>query len=173
MSVNSELFWICIKAWIILISQKYLLWISSKPYSIKQCSKLEQCPIMKFLAAEKWKLCENYRRICDVYGEACFNFKMFKDDLNMSLSVLVYVKKTVCEVKTHWLYSKNKKKKTKKKRSGAAISKEGHTNNLLEHAGPFTIEFLKKRCNCKQYFLLPMRKVKFTLSVDHYIYIYI
>ena len=30
---------------------------------------LEQKSVIKFLANEKWKSCEIYRRICDVYRE--------------------------------------------------------------------------------------------------------
>ena len=36
-------------------------------------SRLEQRSLMKFLVAEKCKPYEIYKRICDVYGEACFN----------------------------------------------------------------------------------------------------
>ena len=35
--------------------------------------RLVQRSVMKFLVAEKCKLCEIYWTICDVYGEACFS----------------------------------------------------------------------------------------------------
>ena len=41
-------------------------------------SKVEQKSVMKLLVAEKCKTCEIYRRMCDVYEEACFNQKYFQ-----------------------------------------------------------------------------------------------
>ena len=38
-----------------------------------KCSRLEQRSVIKSLVAEKWKLCEIYRKMCDMYGEACFS----------------------------------------------------------------------------------------------------
>ena len=38
-------------------------------------SRLEQQSVIKSLVVEKYKLCEIYRRICDVYSETCFNKK--------------------------------------------------------------------------------------------------
>ena len=38
---------------------------------------------MKFLLVKKCKSCKIYRRICDVYGEACLSQKMFTNGLNM------------------------------------------------------------------------------------------
>ena len=46
----------------------------------------EQRSIIKSLGDEKSKPCEIYRRICDVYEEACFNPKMFTSRLNIGLS---------------------------------------------------------------------------------------
>ena len=46
-------------------------------------SKLEQRSVKIFLLAEKYKPCEIYLRICDVYREACFSQKMFTNGLNM------------------------------------------------------------------------------------------
>ena len=40
-----------------------------------ECSRLEQKSVIKFLLVGKGKLCEIYRRMRDVYGETCFNFK--------------------------------------------------------------------------------------------------
>ena len=42
---------------------------------------------IKFLLAEKWKPDKIYRRMCDVYREACFTQKMFTNGFaTMSLS---------------------------------------------------------------------------------------
>ena len=40
---------------------------------------------MKFLVAKKYKPCEIYQRMCDVYGETYFHQKIFTNELNMSL----------------------------------------------------------------------------------------
>ena len=40
------------------------------PENKTECSWLEQRSVMKFLLAEKYKPCEIYRRMYDVYGEA-------------------------------------------------------------------------------------------------------
>ena len=40
-----------------------------------ECSSLEQRSVIKFLLTEKCKSCEIYRKMCDVYGEVCFNLK--------------------------------------------------------------------------------------------------
>ena len=37
--------------------------------------QIEQRSVIKYSLAEKYKACEIYRRMCDVYGEACFNLK--------------------------------------------------------------------------------------------------
>ena len=47
-------------------------------------SRLEQSSVIKSLAAEKCKQCEIYRKMCDVYGKACFRQK--KMFATMSLS---------------------------------------------------------------------------------------
>ena len=59
-----------------------------------KCSKLEQKSIIKLLMAEKSKPCEIYKRICGVYGEACFNQKMFTNGINMGLLLQAWFKKT-------------------------------------------------------------------------------
>ena len=42
--------------------------------------------VIKFLIAEKCKLCEVYRSMCDIYGEACFSQKKkLTNGLNMGL----------------------------------------------------------------------------------------
>ena len=40
-----------------------------------ECTRLEQSSLIKFLVAEKFKPCEIYRRMCDVYRETCFSHK--------------------------------------------------------------------------------------------------
>ena len=42
----------------------------------KEFSWLEQRSVMKVLLAEKCKPCEIYRKMCDVYKEACFGEKI-------------------------------------------------------------------------------------------------
>ena len=49
---------------------------------------LEQRSVIKFLVAEKSKLCEIYKRMGDAYREACFSQKMFA---NMCLSLWALV----------------------------------------------------------------------------------
>ena len=49
------------------------------------CSKLEERSVITFLVAEKCKPCEIYRRISDVYGEACFNQNIVVNRLNIGL----------------------------------------------------------------------------------------
>ena len=39
--------------------------------------QIEQRSVIKYLLAEKCKACEIYRRMCDVYGEACFSQRNF------------------------------------------------------------------------------------------------
>ena len=38
-------------------------------------NQLEQRSVIKFFVVIKWKLCEIYIRMCDVYGEASFSEK--------------------------------------------------------------------------------------------------
>ena len=51
------------------------------------CFRLEEKPVIKFWVPEKCKLCELYKRTCDVYGEACFSQKIFTNGLNMGLQL--------------------------------------------------------------------------------------
>ena len=37
-----------------------------------ECFKLEQESVIIFFITEKYKPCENFKRMCDVYGESCF-----------------------------------------------------------------------------------------------------
>ena len=65
-------------------------------------SRLEQRSIIKFFLEEKCKPCEMYRRMCDVYGKACFNSRILTNELNMGLPLGTCAEKTVHEVKTYW-----------------------------------------------------------------------
>ena len=50
-------------------------------------SRLKPMSVIKFLDAGKCKPCEVYRRLCAVYGEACFSQKsVYKWAEHMSLS---------------------------------------------------------------------------------------
>ena len=74
----------------------------------KECSRFQRS-VIKILVAEKSKLCEIYRRMCDVSREACFSKKkkrkkkkkMFTNELNMSLPLQTRVEKIVHRMKTH------------------------------------------------------------------------
>ena len=60
-------------------------------------------------SSEKWKSCEIYQRMCDVYREVCLSQKkMFINGLSMGLSLSAGLKKTDFRVKTNWLSSKEK-----------------------------------------------------------------
>ena len=41
----------------------------------KECSRLEQRPVIKVLMVEKCKPCGIYRRMCNVYKDICFSKK--------------------------------------------------------------------------------------------------
>ena len=49
------------------MSQKYLMAGQTEHF------KFEERSVIKFLVAEKCKPCEIYRRMCDVFGDACFS----------------------------------------------------------------------------------------------------
>ena len=44
-------------------------------HSTNKGYRVEQRSVIKFLATEKYKLSEIYRRMCNVYGEVCFSKK--------------------------------------------------------------------------------------------------
>ena len=90
-----------------------------------------------------WNLLKNV----DVYGEVCFSQKIFTYRLNISLPQWAWVKKTVCEVETHWLFGKEKV-------LGIAVNKEDHADSLLGHERTHHYWFPLKRCNSKQYFFI-------------------
>ena len=78
---------------------------------------------IRFLMAEKCKPCEIYKT-CDVYEKACFSQKTNRQ--NMGLPLLARVENTVHGMETDWLSGREKV-------SATVISKEGHTDSLLEH----------------------------------------
>ena len=42
------------------------------------CLSIEQRSVNKFLVAKKYKPSKIYKRMCDIYGEACFLSKKFR-----------------------------------------------------------------------------------------------
>ena len=72
----------------------------------------------------------------------------------MGLPLQALVKKSVHGVETDWLSIKDKVPDT-------AFSKEGHTDSVLGYEKTPCYQILGKRCNCKQWFLLPTPKVIF------------
>ena len=80
--------------------------------------KCELRSVRKLMLADKCKQCENYRRMCYVFGEACFSQNIFKKELYLGLQLQVWVKKkTVWGEETCWL-------SIKKKVPGAAVNKK-------------------------------------------------
>ena len=79
------------------------------------------------MEAEKCKLCEIYRRMCDMYREIWISLKrkkMFTNGLNMALPLWAWVKKTVHRMETHWLIGKEKLLCT-------GVNKEGYVNGVV------------------------------------------
>ena len=134
---------------IILNSQKYFLRLFKMAADQVECFRLKQRSVIKFLLVEKSKPYEIYRKICDVHREECFSQKMFANRLNMGLSLSAWIKKTVHGVETHWLSSKEKV-------PDAAVTKDSDVDSLLGQKRTHHYWFLWKRCNHKQYFLLPI-----------------
>ena len=74
--------WFIVK--IILVSKKIFVWyILELVENQTEFPRLEQRSVIKVLVAEEWKPWEIYRRMCDVFREACFSQKMFTTVLNM------------------------------------------------------------------------------------------
>ena len=73
---------------------------------------------------KKYKPCEIYKRICNMYGEACFSPKNFANELKKDLPLRGRVKKIVQVMETHKLCRKENVPNT-------APSKESHADNLL------------------------------------------
>ena len=57
------------------LAEIFILRIFKMAANQTESSRLEQRSVIKFLVAEKCKPCEIYRRMSDVYGEACFSEK--------------------------------------------------------------------------------------------------
>ena len=74
------------------------------------------------------------------------------------MATIVVSEKTIHEVETQWLSSKEKVLDT-------VVSKESHADSLLEQEKIHYYWFTSKSCNCKQYFLLPTPEAKFTLFI--------
>ena len=60
------------------LAKIFLLRLFKRAANQRECARLEQRPVIKFLVAENYKQCEIYRRIGDVYGEECFSFSFRK-----------------------------------------------------------------------------------------------
>ena len=65
--------------------QKNIYFEANQNGDKSECSRLEQRSVIKFLVADKCKPCEIYRRMCDVYWEACFSQKSLKNGLNYQI----------------------------------------------------------------------------------------
>ena len=62
----------------------------------------------QFLMAEKCKPCEINRKMCDVYGEACFNQNNVYKKAKYRVTITSLSQKTEHGVETHWLSCKVK-----------------------------------------------------------------
>ena len=74
-------------------------------------------------------------RMCDVYREACFSFKIFAIVLNMGLLQRARVEKTIREAETYWLSIKETVLET--------VNKEVH-NVFWDMKGLITFDFPAK-----------------------------
>ena len=102
--------------------------------------------VIKCLIAENFKPWKIYRRVCDMFREACFSQKMFPNELNMGLPLYDWVKKTLHRMETHWLSDKEK--------VPGAITSKGHADCLLGHERTHHNWFSWKRRKYKQCFQL-------------------
>ena len=120
--------WNLVIAKIIFIFQIYICFeaIQSGGKSSRMLQAWTEVEFIKFFMAEKCKQLEIYRRMCGVYREAYFSQKMFTNGLNMDLPQWAWIKMTIYRMETHWLFGKEKV-------PGAAASKEGHADSVLEH----------------------------------------
>ena len=92
-----------------------------------ECSSLEQRSVIKFLLAKMCKPCEVYKRMCHVYGEACFNqffsYKWAKHG---------FATTSQSQNNSPWS-EKHTELLVKKKDLYSAVSKEGQADSLLGH----------------------------------------
>ena len=77
-----------------------------------------------------------------------FLSKMFTNGINMFFFYYKPEAKSQPIKWKHWFSDKEKV-------LGAAVSKEGHADNILEHERIYHYRFPWKRYDCKQYFPLP------------------
>ena len=94
--------------------------------------------VIKSFVANSYKLCEIYRTMGNIYGEACFNPKsVHRWDKHDSDTTSLYGKDSP------WSGNSGKEKV-----SGVAVNKEGYPETLLWLArGPSLFPW--KKCNCK------------------------
>ena len=115
--------------------------------NLTACFKLEQRSFMKFLMAEKCKPCEIREEYVICMEKHCL-VKCFESKRQWKH-----------EVETHWVFGKEKI-------LGTVVSNEGHAVTVLWHERTHLYWFPWKRWNCKQCFLLPISKAKFTLFLE-------
>ena len=84
----------------------------------------------KYLVAKKNSPCEIDRRMYNMYGEAFFSQKNFRNEQNVCLPQRTWVTKTFNGLKTPWLSGKEKI-------PDAAVSKEHHADSVLRHESTF------------------------------------
>ena len=87
-----------------------------------------------------------FRRMLDVYGEACFSLKYLSNGLNFGLPQLARIEKTVHRIEIHSLVKKMFWVQQSVKKILLTV--------FWGMKGPLTIDFLQKGCNCKERFLL-------------------
>ena len=61
---------------------------------LKSCSRIEQRSVIKFLVAEQCKPSDIFRRMSDMYEEACCSQKMSTNRLNYSKDEKMFLMKT-------------------------------------------------------------------------------
>ena len=88
--------------------------------------QIEQRSVIKYLLAEKCKQCEIYRRMCNVYREACFSQNFFYKSAKHGFTTTSLNQKD-----SPW--SGKNRLSGKEKVLGTEVSKENHTDRLLGH----------------------------------------
>ena len=103
-----------------------------------ECSRHEQRSVIKFLLAEKCKQYELYRRMCDVYGEACFRKKYVYKWAKHGFTTVSSSQSIIHGIEILWHSGKEKV-------LGTVVNKEGHADAVLwDMKGPITIDFFEK-----------------------------
>ena len=86
-------------------------------------NELEYRCVIWIFAVEKWKPCETFRKICDVYRKVGFTYKHVYKRCWLGFATTSLSEKTVHGVKIHW--------HTRKEHvTDAEFSKGGHTDSL-------------------------------------------